>query len=512
MSQLGVDTKSQKSTMLGQVILLLLQTAFLLGAAYGAYSNGPQYAWLFGILFVHSLLDRQFYLKPNLMDAYLLFTVVFYYTRWVMGWGNQGTTIFKEDAPNWVRVLKDFAWVGFLLAVGLKAALRLRLDRRTPLWFSVRGRRLMILAVVYCLLPVLTLLVARGNLFEVLLYSVRYPLEYVPMIFLLPFVLRGRSSLPHLRFFVPLIIITLLFLTVEIFSGRPTGMGWGGIYNRYGSIFGSPNDFGVFLMLSITVLLAFMVEGAIAWSLKTVTFLALCLCALASTVSLSAVFSMGFSGLGLVFLAKRKLAGLLALVAFVLMAAGLYFAFSQAGVLMFLTERAGNLSTFRDSSAYGHYVGVIDGLKEVSRFSPEEFLTGTLGSRTELVAPETYYLRIIYLRGIPALLVLLSIIVVSIAEAYRRYRGAPGSPQQRGLFLAIMVCLCSFSFASLFIPYFDTFPSNFYFWFLVGILWSEPDATLLPKTSTAPPGQGSKARSDFLELKKPSSLSSSVRL
>jgi O-antigen ligase len=255
-----------------------------------------------------------------------------------------------------------------------------------------------------------------------------------------------------------------------------------------------------------------MVEGAIAWSLKTVTFLALCLCALASTVSLSAVFSMGFSGLSLLFLAKRKLTGLLALVSVLLIAAGLYFAFPEAGVLRYLTERAGNLSTFRETSTYMHYVGVIDGLKEVSRFTPEEFLTGTLGSRTELVAPETYYLRTIYLRGLPGLLVLLSIIVVSVSEAYRRYRGARGSPEQKGLFLAILVCLCSFSFASLFIPYFDTFPSNFYFWFLVAILWSEPDATPLPKASGVPQGQGSKARFDLLELKKPSSLSSSVSL
>ena len=35
-SQLGVETKFQKSAMLGRVVLLLLQTAFVLAAAYGA--------------------------------------------------------------------------------------------------------------------------------------------------------------------------------------------------------------------------------------------------------------------------------------------------------------------------------------------------------------------------------------------------------------------------------------------------------------------------------------------
>ena len=68
---------------------------------------------MLGIILVYSFLDPEFFMKPNLMTAYLAFTVIFYYCRWVMGWGKPYTTIYGQDAPNWVKVIKDIVWVGF---------------------------------------------------------------------------------------------------------------------------------------------------------------------------------------------------------------------------------------------------------------------------------------------------------------------------------------------------------------------------------------------------------------
>jgi hypothetical protein len=333
---------------------------------------------------------------------------------------------------------------------------------------------LVILALVYLALPTLSLIYGRGSLFEIVLYDLRFPLEYVPIIFLFPFILQGQSSIRHLRVFIPLIILTLLFLAVEMFSGRETGFGGSGMYVRYGSIFGSPNDFGVFLMLSITALLAFLAERAIRWSAKVIALVVLCLGALASTVSLSAIFATVFSTLALVFFARNKAKSALVVIVIVVLAAGLYFAFPGARVSRLLTERIENLSSLREGSAYGHYTSVLDAEAAVERFEPAEYLVGTFQSRKDLMLPETYYLRTLYVRGAVSLVVLLSIIGLSLFEAHRRYRAAYGNAEKRGLFLAASLGVTGFAFASLFIPYFESFPSNFYFWFLVAIIWCEP--------------------------------------
>jgi O-antigen ligase len=272
-----------------------------------------------------------------------------------------------------------------------------------------------------------------------------------------------------------LIILSLLFLAVEIFSGRQTGFGFSGIYVRYGSIFGSPNDFGVFLMLSITTLLAFLAEKAIRWSFKVVVLLILCLGALAGTVSLSAVFAMVFSTVALVLFARNRVKGALTAAVVVVLVAGLYFAFPEAGVSKFLSERIENLSSLREDSAYGHYTSAVDVEAAIARFEPAEYLVGTLKSaRPDSIPIETSYLRTLYLRGALSLVTLLAIITLTLFQGYRRYRAASGNPQMRGLFLATFLGVAGFSFASLFIPYFEMFPSNFYFWFLVAIIWCEP--------------------------------------
>jgi hypothetical protein len=471
---IAAESRSRQSVLLAHFGFQLLRLAFFFTSAYGVYSNRPAVAWLFAILLVHSFLDPAFYLRPNLMNTYLLFTVVFYYSRWVMGWGSAETTVYTEDAPNWVKVIKDLVWAGLVAAFGVRALFRPRFDRRMPLWFSGRGMILVILLLIYLVLPCFSLIYGRGGLFEVVLYDLRYPLEYVPFVFLFPFVLHGESSVKYFRTFVPLLILALLFLVVEVFSGRRTGFGGSGYFVRYGSIFGSPNDFGVFLMLSVTALLAFLSERAIRWSPKIVVLIVLCLGALAATISLSALFAMVFSMAGLLLFARNKVRGTLALVAVVILVTGFYFAFPTARISAYLSERIENLSTLREGSIYQHYRSIVDTEALVARFEPAEYLVGTFQSRKNLMMPETYYLRTLYVRGAVNLVILLSIIGLTLVEGYRRYRAALGSPIKRGLFLAATLGVAGFSFASLFIPYFDTFPSNFYFWFLAAIIWCEP--------------------------------------
>ena len=469
-----LELRNPKIAIFKPFFFQVLRLTFFFGAAYSYYNNRPGLAWLLGILLVHSFLDPQCYMKPNLMHAYLVFTVVFYYCRWVMGWGQVGLTVYTADAPAWVKVLKDIVWVGVYAVFGFRALTRPKFDRNMPLWFTPLGMVLVLLAFVYFALPTLSLIYARGSIFEIVLDDVRYPLEYVPIVFLFPFILRGESSIKYLRVFVPLIILSLLFLGVERFSGRQTGFGGSGLYARYGSIFGAPNDFGMFMTVSITAFLALLAERAIRWSLKLVGLLGLCVFALASTVSLSAIFSLVFSVFTLVLFARNKVKSVVAVLGVVVLAAGLYFAFPSANVPTFLRERIEDLSTLKEGSERGHYESVVQAEEEIGRFEPLEYVVGTLKSRKDLILPETYYLRTFYVRGGISLLIQLSIIGLTLFEANRRYRAALGNPLRRALFLTAFLGVAAYSFAALFIPYFDIFPSNFYFWFLTAIIWCEP--------------------------------------
>jgi len=469
-----LEGRSLKSAIWKIFAFHLFRVALFFGAAYSNYNKSPGTAWLLGIILVYSFLDPQFFMKPNLMTAYLAFTVIFYYCRWVMGWGMEATTIYGVDAPNWVRVIKDLVWIGVCAVFGFRALTRPKFSRNMPLWFTPRGMAMVLLTVIFLALPFLSLIYARGGLFDVVLIDLRLPLEYVPFVFLFPFVLRGESSIKYLRAFVPLIVLTLLFLGVEMFSGRRTGMDYGGIYVRYGSIFGSPNDYGVFLMLCMTAILAFLAEKAIKWSHKAIALLVLLVCALAATISLSAIFSMIFTSIALILFSRNKVKGALTVLAVVVVVAGLYFAFPQVGVSRYLGERLGNLSSLHEGSAYQHYSSVVLAEDEISHFEPAEYLLGTFQSRNDLLLPETYYLRTFFVRGAISLLVILSIIGMTVFEGFRRYRAAIGDRQRRALFLAAFLGVAGFAFASMFISYFESFPSNFYFWFLVAIIWCEP--------------------------------------
>jgi hypothetical protein len=472
--QVRLEGRAWKSAMWKVFAFHLFRVALFFGTAYNYYAHNDGTTWLLGILFVYSFLDRDFFLKPNLMNAYLAFSVIYYYSRWVMGWGNRMTTIYEVDAPNWVKVIKDIVWLGFVAVFAFRALTRPRFDRNMPLWFTPRGMILVLLTVVYLGLPTLALIYARGSIFDIVLLAMRYPLEYVPFLFLFPFILRGESSIRYLRAFIPLVSLSLIFLGFEMFSGRRTGFGYGGMYTRYGSIFGSPNDFGVFMMLAIATVLAFVAERAIKWSPKVVAFLVLCLCALASTISLSAVFAMVFTTINLVLFTKDRIKSALTVIAVAVLVAGLYFAFPNVGIAKFLAERVETVSNLGDESARSHYTSIILAEEAIQRFEPAEYIFGTFESRNQSLAPETYYLRTFYLRGGASLAILLAIIGLSLFESHYRYRLAKGDRKRRGLFLATFLGVAGIAFACLFIPYLDSFPSNFYFWFLVAIIWCEP--------------------------------------
>lgn len=112
----------------------------------------------------------------------------------------------------------------------------------------------------YCawlLLAGISQVIGGASAAATLLWYVRYPLEYIPIVFIAPLVLKDDEELRGLgRTVVLAALISFGFLMLEMLSDRPTGIDWGGIYRRYGSIFGSANDFGMFCSMIFVGLLA----------------------------------------------------------------------------------------------------------------------------------------------------------------------------------------------------------------------------------------------------------------
>ena len=77
------------------------------------------------------------------------------------GVGAQATTIYSEDAPNWVRVIKDIVWVSVYAAFVFRALTRPKFSRNMHLWFTPRGMVMVLLALPLLLLPLFSLIYAR---------------------------------------------------------------------------------------------------------------------------------------------------------------------------------------------------------------------------------------------------------------------------------------------------------------------------------------------------------------
>jgi hypothetical protein len=389
-------------------------------------------------------IGAQRFLFPGL----LIFSVCFYSYRFLVGMGSPLTTYYDSDAPAWLRVSKDVIWFAVLvIALVSSKPETWKFARRSWQEHRLFFRALSAFAALFGLTGVIHLFYYQSTM-DTFLYWIRYPLEYIPIAFLMPlFIVRWRPIVPML---LGLGWLSVAFLIFEMLSGRQMGF-----YNRYGSIFGSPNDYGIFCALFIIGLLA----HARKWSHWLL--LMFMLCGLVSTLSRSAFAGLLAGICSLLYLHRVRIAALVGLVLLVITASLLVREFPD---LLGFEQVQYALAHFDvDSSA-------ISRLNELQvfhdRFGQFDLLPLLLGS--DYFHIESWYLALMVRTGALGLILWIVIMGATVVRGWRhRHLSYVHAVATSGV---IGICV-----ASAFIPYPDTFPTNLYLWLAVGTIWMPLD-------------------------------------
>jgi hypothetical protein len=379
-------------------------------------------------------------MKKWAFPAYLVFTVVIGSYHYIMQWGPAETTLYESDAPGSIKIIKDIVWVGLLVWFVCSKDFHL-LGAQIK-----RTRRLAICCGLFCLwmygIGFTKLLMGEGS-GNVLLYWMRYPLEYIPMAFLVPAFMPDPSRLKRVAIGCCWLVVG--FFLYEVIASRESGFGW-----RYGSIFGSPNDFGIFAAF---VVLIFISSGT-NWLLAFLMFAGL-------LGSFSRSSWVGFA-VGYLSLLDLKRARVIAVGAVLLWIAASSYAYQKLDLEQFnWLETLGTRVTAFDESAALRQDEAVKTWSQLNEFHVLPWMFGT----REYVHVESYYLALIVRAGLPALLLFLAVQWVTLRRAWK-FRHEP----------IIRFALCvilTVSAGSAFIPFPDVFPTNFYFWMAVGIVHTD---------------------------------------
>jgi hypothetical protein len=262
------------------------------------------------------------------------------------------------------------------------------------------------------------------------------------------FVVRWRPLVPML---LGLGWLSVAFLCFELFSDRQMGF-----YNRYGSILGSPNDYGVFCVLFIIGLMA----CARAWSHWLL--LPFMVCGLALTLSRSAFAGLLAGVCSLLYLRRARIGVLVGFVLLISLAGLLIwkfpvvFAFEQ---VQFGLAHLSGLDIVTDNSTALR-------LNELRVFEARfgEFDLAPMLLGTKYFHIESWYLALCVRTGIFGLLLWLVVMTATIVRGWR-YRNLS---QVHAVATSGLISICV---ASAFTPYPDTFPTNLYLWLAVGTIW-----------------------------------------
>jgi O-antigen ligase len=131
----------------------------------------------------------------------------------------------------------------------------------------------------------------------------------------------------------------------------------------------------------------------------------------------------------------------------------------HAGVDESALERLEQMAQFRDSF-----------------IRSDSLVAATVGTRR--FHSETFYLALIIRAGVPALVLYMAVIASTLIRGWNLR--ARSRIHAAALCFVLLVCV-----SSLFIPNLDSYPTNFYFWLGVGVIWMEPSELALKNETRA---------------------------
>ena len=384
--------------------------------------------------------------------AYLAFSVCFYSQRFLFGWGWDQTTRYESDMPSYLAAVKDIVWLALMGAALCSRSIGRAIDqaKRHPSVYLFLGS----FCAWMALCSLIHMQFYSEPISDSVLYNLRMPLEYVPAALMAPtFVGNWRRIGITWKWLNWIAISFAAFEVIAVLGGwKQTGFDWGGLSVRFGGILGSPNDWGVYSACAIVALLA--VGNARAQLLGFVPGLLL-------TQSRSALVGSVLAIVPLLYRpdVRRILMRTLALV--LLFGFSLSYLVPPASSGDLLPEHIG-----LDESAASR-------LDEMSKFQHDfrgfdDVESLFFGVRYSHI--ESFYLALFARGGLAALALYTTAIGMSVVRGWK----------MRRISIPHLVALCVvvlISTASIFIPYPDVYPTNFYLWFAIGVLWMEPIAS-----------------------------------
>jgi hypothetical protein len=390
-------------------------------------------------------------LQRYVFPAYLAFSVCFYSMRFVFGWGSAETSVFESDMPPYLAAIKDVVWVG-LLAASINSN---ALDRAVAQ--AKKHSAIYLILAAFCawmtLCSVVHLFLFGEPAGDSLLYNIRKPLEYVPAALLAPAFIGDWSRIGALwkRLNWIALLFALYELVAVLIGWKQTAFGWGGLSIRFGGILGSANDWGIYSGCAITAILVLRMDR---WQL--VGFVP----ALVLSQSRSAIVGLLAALATMLYRHDLRRIMLLSAIGVLLVAFGLSFVFPIDLISDLVPGHAG-----LDESAVSRF-------DELTHFQTDfrdldDFGALLFGVRYFHIEP--FYLALMIRGGFPALILFVAAISMSLVRGWKLRKSSL-------LHLIALSVVTLISTASLFIPYPDVYPTNFYLWLAVGVLWTEPCA------------------------------------
>jgi hypothetical protein len=381
--------------------------------------------------------------------AYLIFSVCFYSQRFLFGWGWDQTTRYESDMPSYLAALKDIVWFGLLGVTlcnrGIGRAIA-QAKRHPFIYLFLSG-----FCVWMLLCSIVHLLFYYEPLTDSLLYNVRMPLEYIPAALLAPAFIGNWSRIGTTWKWLNWIAISFAaFEFVAVIGGwKPTGFDWGGLSVRFGGIFGSPNDWGIYSGCAIVAILAVAKNR---WQL--IGFVP----GLLLTQSRSSFVGCVVAMVPILYRSDVRRTLMRSLAVLLLVGFAVSFIVPLRSSDDFLPEHVGldesAVSRFDEVSKFQHDFRDLDNVGQL--------LFGVRYSHIE-----SFYLALIARGGLPAMVLYAGAIGMSILRGWRLRKTS--TPHLVALCVVVLI-----STASIFIPYPDVYPTNFYLWLAVGVLWMEP--------------------------------------
>jgi len=396
-------------------------------------------------------LTQGFTLESFWFPAYLAFSVCFYSLRFLFGWGSAETTSYESDMPSYLAVLKDIFWLGLLGAALCSRSIGRAIDqmKRHPSIYLLLG--------AFCawmmLCSSIHVLFYYEPMSDSLLYNLRKPLEYIPAAILAPAFIGDWRRVGTTWKWLNLIAIGFAaFEFVTIVGGwKQSGFDWGGLAVRFGGIFGSPNDWGIYSGCAIVAILA--VANARTQLLGFVPGLLL-------SQSRSSLVGCVVAMVPLLYRSDLRRILMCSFAFLLLVGFAVSFFVPLGSSDDFVPEHVGldesALSRFDEMRRFQH------DFRDLDNF-------GTLLFGLRYFHIESYYVALMARGGLPSLGFYAGAIGMSIVRGWRLRKIS--TPHLVALCVVVLI-----STASLFIPYPDIYPTNFYLWLAVGVLWMEPVA------------------------------------